>query len=151
MSIEWRPQMSVDGGVIDADHRHLIDIINRFDRIAANGLTLDEALEILFALKFYAATHFDREERLQKLSLYPYHDSHAREHAELLAKLEAIVDDLKAAGERPLDEVATETGDLLREWLIHHVLESDLRMKPYVEAMKKEAEAMGALADVELQ
>ncbi len=149
MTIEWRRQMSVDGSVIDADHRHLIDIINRFENFVVDGLTADEALEILFALKFYAATHFKREERLQKLSLYPHDEAHAQQHEDLLGRLDGIISDLKEAGDRPLNEVAAETSQLLREWLIHHVLESDLKMKPFVEAMRKEAEAMGALADEE--
>jgi len=62
MTIQWREKMTIDDGVIDQDHRHLIDIINRFENAAKDGLTLSEGLEILFALKFYASTHFKREE-----------------------------------------------------------------------------------------
>ena len=63
--ITWRDKMSINnGGVIDQDHKNLIEIINRFGEIAADGLDKEEAAEILYALKFYTQTHFGREEQL---------------------------------------------------------------------------------------
>ena len=48
--IHWRKKMSVDGGVIDQDHKHLIEIINQFEKFAERGLTREQGMEILFTL-----------------------------------------------------------------------------------------------------
>src|SRR6266545_3261240 len=72
LPIRWRREMSVDNGIIDDDHRHLIDIINSFSYHRARGRAdLPHAMDCLNALKFYANTHFAREERLQLMVGYP--------------------------------------------------------------------------------
>jgi len=101
MTIQWREKMTIDDGVIDQDHKHLIDIINRFEKTAQDGLTLNEGLEILFALKFYASTHFKREEQLQRLIDFPFFEAHKREHEELIEKLTEIIDELKRRRRAP--------------------------------------------------
>jgi len=148
MTIQWREKMTIDDGVIDQDHRHLIDIINRFENAAKDGLTLSEGLEILFALKFYASTHFKREEQLQRLIDFPFYDSHKREHEELIEKLSQIIDELKMSQESSYNTVARHTAVLLREWLVDHVLHSDLRMKVFVDALRDQGRDMKALSSI---
>ena len=137
-------------GVIDADHRHLLDIINRFENFAADGLTLDEGLEILFALKFYAATHFKREEGLQLRVNYPHYEAHKKQHAELLDQLTAIIEALRGGAGAPLDQVARETSALLQHWLMDHVLKSDLKMKAFVKAMHGDGPPLDELSAIDM-
>lgn len=148
MPIEWREKMSVDGGVIDEDHRHLIDIINRFEQMSEHFGDRDDALAVLYALKFYTDTHFRREEALQRVARYPYHDAHKQEHADLIEKLDAIIAEANAANTpETWDSVSTHTASLLNHWLVDHVIGSDLKMRDYVSAMREEAENMGLLKD----
>ena len=147
--IRWREAMSVDGGVIDDDHKHLIDIINHFEEIAADGLTRGEAVEVLSSLQFYASTHFRREESLQKVSRYPHHEAHKQEHANLEAALEKIIAGLRDHDDRIEAAAAKEIGGLLRHWLLDHVLETDRKMRPYVDVFKERADAIGILKDIE--
>jgi hemerythrin-like metal-binding protein len=146
--ITWRDQMSVDGGIIDSDHRHLIEIINKFEERADGEATEDELIEILYALKFYASTHFKREETLQRLTHYPHHDRHCQEHKELAARLEAIIADTRKALAGDTKKAVAETGALLKSWLVDHVIGSDLRMSSYIHAARKAGEAMELLGDV---
>ncbi len=146
--ITWRDQMSVDGGIIDSDHRHLIEIINKFEERAHGKATEDELMEILYALKFYASTHFRREEALQRLTHYPHHDRHCGEHRELAARLEAIIADTRKALAGDTKKAVAETGALLKSWLVDHVIGSDLRMSSYIHAARKAGEAMELLGDV---
>lgn len=38
--------MSIDdGGIIDQDHKHLIEIINRFEDVASDGLDREEPVK----------------------------------------------------------------------------------------------------------
>ena len=85
-----------------------------------------ELAEILADLAAYMQEHFATEEAVMKAYDYPWRDRHATEHRQA----SAVLDRLQircAAGETALSvEVLTH----LREWLAHHVLESD---KAYTE------------------
>lgn len=145
MTIEWRQQMSVDGGKIDEDHRHLIDIINRFEVETPHFTGTDDAMEILHALKFYCKTHFEREEQLQRLSAFPFATAHAQEHTDLVKQLDTIIDKTRNCGEGEIIEISTMMTELLKDWLIGHVVKSDLRMKPYIHEMAPHGAAMKSL------
>lgn len=146
--IAWRDKMSIDGAVIDEDHRHLIEIINRFTKKAETFREPAEALEVLYALKFYTGTHFEREEELQRLSGYPYFDSHHKEHADLIASLDRIIAETQAADAASIKRISRETARLLHHWLVDHIIKSDLKMAPYVDSMKSHMAGLGALQDI---
>jgi len=149
--ITWRDKMSIDDdGVIDQDHKHLIDIINRFERMASDGLDRHEATEILYALKFYSETHFGREEQLQSMINYPDLRDHHEEHRELIKTLDDVVAHLMESEDEVLAQVHRETAELLHDWLVGHILHSDLKMRRYVELMQKHADQFGALKDLEV-
>jgi hemerythrin-like metal-binding protein len=138
--IQWRHTMSVDGGLIDEDHRHLIDIINRFGRyMSRHGASLGDAVDVLYALKFYAGTHFEREEHLQRLVDYPDAERHHHEHQGLLATLHDIIARAAATDEAYAADVADELSALLRRWLLVHIIKLDLGMRPYGERMRRHA------------
>lgn len=137
MAIAWRKEMSVDGGAIDDDHRVLIDIINEFTEadVIESGLVLLH--NILDELDDYAKVHFAREERLQAAVLYPFRDAHHREHQELirrLADLRAMLG-TAATGHHPFQPIQMKVAALLHDWLVDHIIKSDLRMAPYAGAM----------------
>lgn len=137
--IEWRPQMAIDEGVIDEDHRHLIDIVNSFAERAECFGSVTEALELLLDLRFHAKTHFEREERLQLLSGCPFCPAHKKEHADLLRQLDSVMRLAEHATQEDLERLSGETAGLLHTWLVEHLLQSDLAMKPYVEEMRRHA------------
>jgi hemerythrin len=135
--IKWYDKLSVDDGLIDEDHRLLLDIINQFREQVGHFKTSNEALGILESLKLYSEQHFGREEELQRVSEYPYRDAHHSEHIHLIKKLEAVMEETKAASGEYLNTImGDKIGQFLKGWLIDHVLDNDLRMKPYVEEMK---------------
>ena len=126
--------LSIDGGVIDEDHQHLIDIINDFIVATAEDVETAHLERILALLSSYTETHFSREEDLQKAVGFPYADAHHLAHQELLASLagfETRLDSrIDAAKVRP------ELCAMLKTWLLKHIGEEDARMRPYVEEMR---------------
>ena len=146
MTILWRREMAVDGSVIDEDHKLLIEFINSFELTLTRKPGPGDIERSLRVLKDYAAEHFGREEELQRVSQYPFYDAHAREHRDLIKKLDGIIDHHKMAASR--SDVSTVTNELiglLKDWLVHHIIQSDLRMRPYVEKMKGRCQTMPAL------
>lgn len=142
MPILWREEMSIDGGVVDDDHQHLVKIVNRF--LAVNDGQPDvkaRDLDYLIGdLTKYTVLHFEREEQIQLAIRFPFFQAHRREHEELRTRLSRIARSHKQmlrAGQRlPAGEL-TEIGILLRDWLLNHILQADMLMKPYVEDMHK--------------
>ena len=146
MGIQCRQDMAIDESVIDEDHKLLIEIVNTFEVALTRKLapqTVDHGLKLL---RHYALEHFRREEELQRAVQYPFAEAHAREHRDLVKKLGAIIAHRTAAASKvDIAEVATEILDLLKEWLVCHILQTDLRMRPYVAEMKPYRQKLGSL------
>lgn len=134
MSIKWRDAMSVGDQTIDSDHKHLIDLINTFE-VALSGATIDhkQIATVLLGLVEYTGDHFNREEEIQRLIRYPYYDSHSRGHRDVLKKLQVIIADYTRTKAGPTrDKMVRDLAGFLKEWLVDHILQSDLRMKPFI-------------------
>lgn len=132
MSIEWRDAMNVGDPSIDADHRHLVELINDFEAAIAGRVDHRAVGHVLMGLVQYTADHFTREEEIMAEIRYPYLDSHRRSHRDVLKKLTELARDYVAAEKARRDEMIRSMAGFLREWLIDHIIHSDLRMKPYV-------------------
>ncbi len=143
MSIAWREAMAVGDEMVDSDHRHLIDLINAFEAAIVGKIDHKKVARVLLGLVEYTGEHFAREEELQLAIRYPYHESHRRSHRDVLRKLSEIVGEYTKAPEGPTrDRMVRDLTAFLKEWLVDHIIQSDLRMKPYVlqmQAQKAEA------------
>jgi hemerythrin len=140
--------MSVDDSVIDDDHKVLIDLVNAIEGAVNKKLTVAALDRSLMLLKHYALEHFKREEALQRAVHYPFYQAHACEHRDLVKRLEAIIAHRGAAQSGyEITVVAREILDLLKEWLIEHILHTDLRMRPYVAQMRPYRQRMTTLGE----
>ena len=126
MSLKWRQQLSVGNDLIDSDHKHLIDIINRVEdslrHMERSGLT--DALE---DLSRYSRTHFAAEEKIAAAAGYAHVARLHESHGALLERLDQLRQEL--GGGWTTESVERFT-NMLRDWLINHVIKEDLRMKP---------------------
>lgn len=167
MKIQWRDEMAIDHGLIDNDHKYLISIMNEFCETDPGDGSPDHLVSILSKLNSYTTIHFRREEALQRAAHYSYVDAHHHEHGDLLRALYGINQSLFSlnapVAEDPEDidmppgapDPATPAGRVFRahrrvakflhHWLIDHIIKSDLRMKPYAEAMAPTARGMKPL------
>lgn len=154
MAIVWRDEMSIDGGIIDQDHRTLIAIINEFFAIREDLREFSELSKLLGKLHIYTEVHFGREETLQRAAHYPYNEAHHHEHETLLRELAKVNTELNGyAPAEPDAPVAPETlhafhehvAQFLRHWLVDHIIKSDLRMKPFAAEMKGHARTLKPL------
>jgi hemerythrin len=127
MSLEWRDQLSVGNDLIDADHKHLIEVVN----LAEHGLKTknrQELTEVLDNLSRYARVHFVREELFAGAVSYPGVNQMHESHEELMKTLERVKHDIS---EQWSQESLDHFSDLLRGWLVNHVIKEDMLMKPY--------------------
>ena len=135
MPIEWRDKLSVGDSTLDADHKALIRIINEFEEKADQGFDRAVLSDTLKRLLDYAREHFAREERLQARINYPYYDRHCQEHRRLLKEVEAFARSYMVNAEIEMDNgVKVTILQFLRDWLINHIIEQDLKMRPFLGA-----------------
>lgn len=140
MPIEWRPQMSVGHSAIDDDHKKLLEIINGFEASARGPNPAAGLSEVLKRLLAYAKEHFAREQALQARIGFPYADAHADEHRALLAVIEQKARSWFVLRDRDItDESVDEMSAVLRRWLVDHIMQHDMRMKPYIDEAKRRA------------
>ncbi|CAA7613867.1 bacteriohemerythrin [Magnetospirillum sp. UT-4] len=131
MPLEWRDQLSIGVPSIDADHKQLIAIINEFE--AGSSAGAERLQSVARKLFQYAASHFEREERLQVLNGYGRHQAHQAEHNALLDSLEAFIQSHFIDRTKPIDTAsAAEMAAFLKHWLVDHLIHSDLKMKGLV-------------------
>ncbi|MDH5188008.1 MAG: hemerythrin family protein [Rhodospirillaceae bacterium] len=135
--ISWDDRLAIDGDAIDADHKHIIEIINRFLGKVGNFQSAKELVEILETLHEAAHDHFRREEELQRIIKYPDRDIHFTEHQRLTTKLEKLIEESRPTGGSYVNVMGDKVSDFVHEWLFSHILKSDMKMKPYVKHARK--------------
>lgn len=137
MAIVWRDALSVGNDAIDADHRHLIALINTLEL----ALTSEQPFRILRAaieeLRAYTHDHFAREERIMLALGYVTYDAHKHAHGVLIEQLDDAAGFVLEPGEPPpestsslSEEVRDKLTALLRSWLLEHIVREDLQLKP---------------------
>lgn len=168
MSLQWRPAMAIDNGIIDHDHKVLISIINDFIELKPHVGSTAELQRTLARLYHYANTHFKREESLQNSVGYSTAHAHKELHVELSQRLDSIFHQLVALDARPVaalprvangpalavvdndyikhhQTVHKQLSGLLRNWILEHILKHDLTMRDFVGAMNPFAAKMPSL------
>ncbi len=127
--LHWRESMSVGVEAVDKDHKHLIDLLNRLHFLVLAGGDRPSVGEVLEELVHYTEYHFDREEKLMEAGNYPGLEEHRTDHKDLARRL---LEYKKTFEDRPESFDPTAFYDFLSEWLVVHVLEKDMKYKPYV-------------------
>ena len=127
MPIHWRDAMSVGNEMIDEDHKKLFLLVNLYEGAIAKHNLFE--LKVAFqGLMEYTAQHFEREEKLQSAICMPGASGHRQEHRELVSRLENFNRTLNDASQPRISiEVASK---FLHDWIVSHVLKSDMKMRP---------------------
>ncbi|MBK8167280.1 MAG: bacteriohemerythrin [bacterium] len=124
--IEWKAEYETGVALIDEQHRHLVEIINRFEEALQKGKGSRQANEILNDLTGYTQEHFATEERLLAEAGYPHLKLHQSQHRQLLQKVERFQFEYNAAGRR----ITAELHEFLGYWLVNHILRDDRAYAP---------------------
>lgn len=123
--VEWTDTLSVGVPEFDADHKHLIDIINRVLRAEREGESVNWALG---ELADYAGSHFAREERQMAAAGYPDLEAHKKTHRAFTEWLQSLrtVYSADPGAEYYLAETMRE---YLQTWLTDHIMKVDADYK----------------------
>ncbi len=85
MFTEWKPEFSVGEPILDADHRHLIELLNRLSDHVGPSCSKATIIDNLVQLYSSANEHFAREETIMQAHGYSNeYIKHYADHQRLL-------------------------------------------------------------------
>jgi hemerythrin len=130
----WSESLALGVPAIDADHRRLLDAINRLhfldsaeEDVAALATALGDVLD-------HTRGHFRREEMLMRLAGYPGYEAHRALHRKAAERAEQWEARCLADPTSARVRIFTET---LSDWLLAHIHTEDVKLKPYVENLQE--------------
>ncbi len=126
--ITWKNTYSVGIEHLDKQHKGLVDQINTLHEAMKLGKAKDSLNDILNTLIDYTSTHFESEEKLFAKYNFPESKQHIDEHAKFVKEVLSFKDDY----DKGRITVTFEVMDFLKNWLINHILVSDMNYKDFL-------------------
>ena len=117
--IEWTEELEIGIGVIDGQHRRIVDYINTLDDVSRIP-DREVVGKVVGDLIDYTYSHFAFEEALMEEAGYEYLSIHQNTHNSFCERIDQFrkrFDD----GE----DIAESLAELLRTWLINHIMSDD--------------------------
>jgi two-component system NtrC family sensor kinase len=133
----WNEQYATGIAEVDEQHRQLVNLINQIGEICAMEGDVQKAMPILAELERYTRYHFSNEEKLMReFALDAAHianHSKAHEHfRQQMAKAAGIIADSPDTSIKLLTHLL----EYLTNWLVHHILGTDMRMAREIQALQ---------------
>ncbi len=128
--ITWDESMETGIGMIDAQHRILVDLINRLEQTAGEAALSETATSILHNLRQYTVYHFAAEETLMVRNGYPEFEHHRKLHRGFVEELDGL--EIDALVDSP--ELGQSMLVFLKDWLVTHIMQEDMEFSKAVGA-----------------
>ena len=130
--IAWDDTMTTGLPEIDVQHQEIIKKFNEFTEAVAHGKGSDRDMagDILDFLQFYAAWHFEREEKCMAQYHCPAAQANKQAHAEFIDKFGRFYKQWQEAG---MDfELVRAVYMELESWIVNHIRRIDTQLYPCV-------------------
>lgn len=126
--IEWSDSYTLDNGILDDEHKRVINILNDLLDDADADNSSEIINETLYKLLEHIETHFKHEEEIMSQCNYPRLEqqkkSHQKFHKEVVMFCKSVMTDEK--------KVVKSLIMLLMKWVTHHISVEDLDIKKYL-------------------
>lgn len=132
---EWNNNLETGIGLVDRQHRKLIDITNSLGGLLSTDNIQREDLEKVFQeLIDYTKYHFDEEEKV--MESYNLDKRHISSHKEVHKTFIQDVLELKKEFVEENKETSKNLFDFLTNWLVYHILGADMKMTRQINAIE---------------
>lgn len=129
---DWGPDLEIDHGPIDADHRQLVGLVNELHTATSQGQGQAVVAGVMARLITYTQQHFSREEQLMESRAFPALMAHRGKHEQIIAELMALAEKQEAGS----ITVASQLSSLMRDWLSLHIRRSDRELVAFLKTKK---------------
>jgi hemerythrin-like metal-binding protein len=124
--IVWEARFSVGVERLDEQHKGLIRIINQLEAAQQEGGMM---ARVISDLRAYVNSHFREEEAMLQAAGYADFESHRKQHKAFEEWLKSVETAYNSGYSEALD-MAESISAYLHDWLINHILTSDMAYKP---------------------
>ncbi|UCE41366.1 MAG: hemerythrin family protein [Candidatus Aminicenantes bacterium] len=124
--IEWDDSLSVGVGLIDEQHKMLIQKLRDLSDALDEGREFNKIMKTLDFMIDYTDFHFSTEEKHMAEHDYPELEDQKNQHEHFKVTLNHILEDFKEEG--PTKALATSINVFLLNWLINHIKGTDLKL-----------------------
>jgi len=114
---------------IDIQHKLLFDAINSLEDLEEKEST-EDLWFVVCNIEEYASVHFKTEEEYMFKFRYPETDEHVDQHREFLEKYNVIKQEYEEKG--LTKEYFQNLKNFLKEWIIEHYSNVDLKMAMFI-------------------
>jgi hemerythrin-like metal-binding protein len=122
----------------DREHMVLVELINEMFVLVRDKGSLATLSDAVAKLIDYTKVHFtDEEEAMEKVNC-PFLEEHKEIHANLLEQVLEFQERMEHEGE----ELRTDLYRFLRDWLVNHILEEDMKYSAYLKDEQESAAAV---------
>jgi len=128
--VQWNEDLSVGVGLIDEQHKTLIDHLNNLAKAIESRQGPTKIVGTLDFLIKYTDFHFSTEEEHMAAHQYPGLDAHRGQHAEFKGTLAALEQDFGEEG--ATNELADSLDTLLVNWLVQHIKGTDVQFGKFL-------------------
>lgn len=130
MRAEFDESLVTGNEMIDAQHKELIDKINKLLDSCETGEGKVAAIKTLDFLADYTEFHFGEEEKLQAEIEYPGIEKHKEEHEKLRIVVKELYEMLEEE-EGPSEAFVEQVNKNVIEWLYRHIKGFDTSVAEY--------------------
>jgi len=127
MAVVWREEYSVDDPDIDEQHQQIFQYLADLEENMESGVDDAYLRRFLTALGIYTRSHFCFEEILMRRRACPAAAKNKKQHKELLKTYSQVLQRFEIEGVS--EDLVQELHDFLKNWLIHHILHTDMSLK----------------------
>lgn len=131
LAIQWSETFDIGVDILDADHRVLLEQLNRGRKILDSGEE-EELHGILNKLLHYSKVHFKREELIMDVCGFPQLQNHRQVHQLLTMEVKEKIVTLEKG-----ELGARELTEFIGRWLMNHIQIMDSAITPYCRKKKE--------------
>jgi len=126
--IEWDERLSVDIPEIDELQKKMFALLNVLIDLKNKSKDAKECSNMVAEINEYSRYFFSKEEEHLKKSGYPEINSHAKEHRKFIK----MTISLRRQVTEDKENLTYESIKQMRDWLVDHIITSDLLYVPFL-------------------
>jgi len=124
--------METGVGMIDSQHRELIDRINAVVSMGVKSFSAEETQKTIDLLGGYITKHFGDEEKLQAQSGYPKSEWHKEQHQAYINGFEKLKKEFEGNGYSAKFTIGL--NDSIIKWIVQHIKSADVEFGKFYNA-----------------
>jgi len=130
---EWTPDMQIDNGLIDEDHKQLFIIANRVFEIDHPNKDVEDLKLAIRELYDYVQYHFEREENFMRESGYPNLEEHHKKHKVIIHDM-----NITLTQANHVRDLLDKFQKLVYLWVVGHIMKEDKKIRDFIQSQQKQ-------------